>query len=36
MSAARKHEWDIHQVPGGHDVMIDAPMQLAEILDWLV
>ena len=35
MSEARKHEWDIHEVPGGHDVMIDAPTQLAEILDGL-
>jgi pimeloyl-ACP methyl ester carboxylesterase len=35
MSAARVHEWDIHEVPGGHDVMIDAPTQLAEILDRL-
>jgi hypothetical protein len=35
MSEARKHEWDIHKVRGGHDVMIDAPKQLAEILDGL-
>jgi pimeloyl-ACP methyl ester carboxylesterase len=35
MSEARKHKWGIHQVPGGHDVMIDAPTQLAEILDRL-
>ncbi|WP_029584949.1 alpha/beta fold hydrolase [Bradyrhizobium sp. URHD0069] len=35
MSAARIREWDIHEVPGGHDVMIDAPKQLAEILDRL-
>ena len=35
MSEARKHGWDTHEVPGGHDVMIDAPTQLAEILDGL-
>ena len=35
MSEARNHEWDIHELPGGHDVMIDAPMQLAKILDGL-
>jgi hypothetical protein len=31
ISEARKHKWDIHEVPGGHDVMIDAPTQLAEL-----
>jgi len=31
----RAQKWDIHEVPGGHDVMIDAPKQLAEILDGL-
>jgi hypothetical protein len=30
MSEARKHGWNTHEVPGGHDVMIDAPTQLAE------
>jgi pimeloyl-ACP methyl ester carboxylesterase len=35
MSEAREHGWDTHEVPGGHDVMIDAPTQLAEILDGL-
>jgi len=28
--------WDTHVVPSGHDLMIDAPTQLAEILDRLV
>jgi pimeloyl-ACP methyl ester carboxylesterase len=35
LSEARKKGWDIHEVPVGHDVMIDAPTHLAGILDRL-
>jgi pimeloyl-ACP methyl ester carboxylesterase len=35
LSEARKKGWDTHEVPSGHDAMIDAPTQLAEILDRL-
>jgi pimeloyl-ACP methyl ester carboxylesterase len=35
LSESRKLEWDVYEVPGGHDVMIDAPTQLAERLDGL-
>jgi hypothetical protein len=33
LSETRKQGWDTHEVRSGHDVMIDAPTQLAEILD---
>jgi hypothetical protein len=35
LSEARKKGWDIHEVPSGHDVMIDASTRSADIIERL-
>jgi pimeloyl-ACP methyl ester carboxylesterase len=36
LSEARSKNWEIYELPTGHDVMLDAPAQLAEILERLL